>query len=350
MRRASSLLFGLLSIFVCSSTAEAEFTKVGSGRVDAVRSSDISVSCNYRLRGALSATKNTTYILNFAREQASGFPTAFSYVLEGDISYSQLTELTSNSPTVFPGAKPFPSGTPVADWADQLRVEISSATAATVKVVSRGQLFNLSPSFFDLEKECGAFDTLSPAISPTNPSASCPALATRFAANTPCSCPIKYNDLTPGDSTPCGWLQNQVGECVDGTTTFGGLGGSCTPVKFFGPTGFGLAEAYVFDYRSCSCKLCNPWFYTRSTDKRSCECRYQTAADVLSFRNSLAWGSPQLQMPMFPTAGDACTTMSSQSPSNHQFRPDVIFDRTKCTCVACPFPTHPNPDRSACVQ
>ncbi len=352
MKKSICILFTLLPIFVCSS-AEAEFTKIGSptSHVDAVRSSDISTTCTYRLRGTLSPTKSTGYLLNYIREQASGTPTVMSYVLEGGISYSELIELTSNQQSLFSGGKPYPNATPTADSADQLRVEVSASAAAVVRVVSRGQLYSLNASYFDLEKECGSFDTLSPVNSTGTPSASCPGLTTRFAANTPCSCPMKFNELTSGENTPCGWLGSQNGECLDGTTTFGGTPGQCQPVKFFGPAGYGLGEAYVFDYRSCSCKLCNPWFYTRSADRRSCECRYSTAADVIAFRNSpptspFPGNGPQL--PMFPIGGDACTFQANSTV--HQWKPNVIFDPAKCTCVTCPAPKYANADHTACIQ
>jgi hypothetical protein len=359
MPKITAYLTIIATLIASISTAAAEFRKVGPGSLDTVRSADIRPSCSYRLKANLAATKVVSYALDFARQSATtSTPPAFSYQIEGALSYAQLLELNGVSPSVYVSSKPSPSATPSVNTGDEIRVEISATTPGKVQIISRGSSFNLIASFFNLEAECGSVDTLP--ISSFMPSASCPGLTVSFRSPngvlSPCECPYSYNDMTSGSQTPCGYIppagQQQDGRlalCNDGR--FGPVSStSCTggmASKYIGPVGSGLSTAYVFDFRSCSCKLCDPSYYKRSADLRSCECRFQSANDLKAFRET----PPAEPMPT-TSFNDSCGSLRWDSQLQRNvwtFNPGVIFDNKTCTCTRCPSPRYSNADSTACL-
>jgi hypothetical protein len=344
-------VISLVLIFLCcTSTALAEFKKVGSARIDAVRSSDIARSCSYRLRGALTATRSNTYELGYVKEEVSTTnPPTFSYVLEGGISYPLLLELNTLNPSVYVSTKPTPSSTPMVNMAEQIRVEIFPSANATIKVISRGTPYALRPSYFDLEAECGAHAYIP--TSGTGSHALCPGLTFyTFDWTVPppvtqktCVCP--FNSTTSGMVTPCSALPTEPGRtiqlCENGQFAWPG---SPQPTcysgsKQLGPVATWFQNSYIFDHATCSCKLCDPIYTSRSADASSCRCLHTTMQGLLNHVTSAPPVSP-------PVNGDACLNRVNWVwvPRN-----GVIFDPSICGCKSCPQGKTPNADRSACI-
>ena len=346
-----SLLCSLLMV----ATVSAEYRKIGTAAIDTVKTQNINPRCSYRIKGTLATNKVVSYDLTSVKETAG---TTFSYTLIGRINYEQLLELKSNPTSLFVTSVPSPGSSPTPNNLYGIQVDVTATAPAIVRVNAQGNLFQVKPSFWELEADCGAYQPLP--ITGTGSDA-CPGLSVSFSSpggQPSCFCP--YNSMTSGSNTACNYLTSSYPGSTSPSQTIlytdgsaGYPGSSALPgkivAKYLGPVGQGLSFSYVFDAASCSCKLCDPNFFDRTVDQRACQCKFTSAADLIAFRNQPVTNAPPNSLP--PAGSDTtCGSYSyTSSPAVFTMFPNKIFNAEKCTCEVCPGLKIPNATRSACI-